>query len=436
MTFKAHSELQERALFSEAKILALLTGIQYGKTTVGANRMKMAMHRHIRPDDNFLIISPTYKIMQQSTLPAFLNIMRNGEYNKVDAMFKMAGGGICYMRTATDPDSMVGLTNVRHIWVDEAGKISLYAWQNIQARAAFRNCQIDLTSSPYTLNWIYKEIVRPILKDATSRPDVELIRASSVDNPHFPKEEWIRNKATMDPRRFAMIFGGEWNKLEGLVYDCFDEDENQCDPIPLPQGTKYYGGIDWGYTEPFVLKVRAVLPNGYHYGISEVYKTGLTLPQLVDIAKQKKQTFGIERFYCDPSRPDCIEEFNRNGLPAIGANNSIRLGIDRHYELLKTRRLRYFRGLNPNTIDELETYHYPEPKEVKPHQDIKEQDPVGQNDHALDAEKYLSVELFNRGGMTHIPRASEGEKSKESQYDRINRLKRDRDYGCQTEKWS
>ena len=115
--FEPHSPKQDRAIFSEAQVIVFAAGIQSGKTTVGAVRTKIAMHTHSDPLDNFIITAPTYKILQQATLPAFLSIMKGyGEYSKGDAIFKMHKGGTCYMRTATDPDSVVGITRVRHIW--------------------------------------------------------------------------------------------------------------------------------------------------------------------------------------------------------------------------------------------------------------------------------------------------------------------------------
>lgn len=115
--FKPHSDKQDQAIFSKKKIVILATGIQFGKTTVGALRTKLAMHKHRDESDNFLITAPTYKILQQATLPEFLRVMKGlGEYSKGDAVFKMYNGGTAYFRTGTDPDSVVGITNVRHCW--------------------------------------------------------------------------------------------------------------------------------------------------------------------------------------------------------------------------------------------------------------------------------------------------------------------------------
>lgn len=436
MEFRPHSASQERALFSQKKILALLTGIQFGKTTIGGVRQKIRMHTFTDPDDAFIIAAPTYKILQQSTLPAFLKLMEScGEYSKADAVFRMHGGGTCYMRTATEPDSIVGITNVRGIWVDEAGKVSLYFWENVVARSAFRDCQIDLTSSPYTLNWLFKEIVRPKMKDISALPNVELVQAASWENPFMPKSTIEHARATMDARRFNALFGGKWERMAGLVYDCVDEVENQCDPFPFPEGTKFVGGIDWGYTEPFVFKVRAITPNGQHFGVSEFYKSGLTIRDMIEVVKQRQKLWNIGLVYCGPDQPGYIEEMNRHKIRAVPAINDVRLGIDRHYELIKTRRLKYFRATHPYTWDEYDTYHYPSPEELGPDENIKDQKPVAQNDHALDADRYISV-MTNLRPKRLISTAPEDLPKQENQHARIERLKRGRRIGGNTETWN
>lgn len=405
--FEFHSKKQQEAALSRAKTTLALTGIQFGKTTIGSLWMKLLMHEFTEENDSFIITAPNYKIMQQSTLPSFLFRMKGcGTYHKGDALFKMHDGGTCYMRTSTEPDSIVGITNVRGIWGDEAGKYSLYFWENMQARSSFRDCPILLTTTPYTSNWVWKELVRPTKE--SKRSDIFLIEASSNENPFFPKEEFERKRKTMDPRRFAALYLGQFQQMHGLVYDCFDEDAHVIDPIELPTGTKYYGGIDWGYTDPFVLNVRAVTPSGHHFLVSEFYKTGMTINDMVLVAKQKKAAFGIQSFKTDPSQPGAIEEFNRNSLSCSGADNDIRRGIDLHYDLIKSNRYHVFKNC-VHTIDEYSTYHYPEPDELGPDEDSKEQLPVGQNDHTMDVERYLSI-TYNRLSSRVAPKVPEEQK--------------------------
>jgi PBSX family phage terminase large subunit len=425
LIIKPHSKKQESAIFAKTPILLLGCGTQYGKTTVGAIRMKQAMHTFTDPSDNFIITSPTYPIMTQSTLPPFLRLMEGyGTWNKKDNCFKMHQGGTCWFRTETDPDSIIGITNVRHIWADEAGKYRLYFWENIQARADFCGATIDLTTSPYALNWIYKELVKP--KKAGKRADLTFVQAASWENPyhslHDPKAREAK-RATMNPLRFNMIYGGQWGRMEGLVYNCWDDEQNIVDAFQLPTETRYVAGIDWGYyPDPFVLKIRGITPDGRHYGISEFVKTRMTITDIVQLAKQKKEVYGISIFYCDPSQPGYIEEFNRNGLVAIGADNDIRRGIDLHYELIKTRRYKEFRGACPHSHDERETYHYPEEKDLKPDQDSKELLPVDKDNHTQDADRYITIETFNRE-IKLVPK-SPGDQIKQTQQNRLEFLKR------------
>lgn len=396
--FEPHSDKQERAIRTEKPILLLGTGTQWGKTNVGAIRMKVKNHEFTNEDDNFLITAPTYKILKQSTLPAYLSVMKDlGRYNQKDDTFKIKGGGTVYLRTETHPDSIVGITNIKHIWGDEAGKYRLYFWENMQARADFCGCGIDLTTSPYSMNWIPKELIKPAQKGI--RNDVEYIQAASWENPYHSlhKEEKREEKRrTMDQRRFDMIYGGLFGQMAGLVYNCFDEELHQCKPFDLPSGTRFYGGIDWGYTDPFVLKIRAITPTGHHFSVSEFFKSGLTPSQIVGTVKQKHETFGCLQFFADPSNPAMIEELNRNGIPCTAAENEIAHGVGLHYDLIKSGKYQMFEGANPHTLDEYSTYHYPEPEELGPDDKSKEQVPVDQGNHGMDAERYITVSTYRR----------------------------------------
>lgn len=399
IVFTPHSVTQEQALRSTYPITLLATGIQYGKTTVGALWLMQQMHKHIRPDDNFIVVSPTYKILAQSTLPPILRYMDGyGTYHRQDSVFEMHGGGRCYFRTGTDPDSIVGITNVRAIYGDEAGLYSLYFWENIQARAAFKAAPILLTTSPYTLNWVYKDIIREKQRRNDARPDVLYLKARSIDNPYFPRDYYERMKKTMEPSRFNAMFGGEWNKMEGLVYKCFDEDANLINPFQLPPGTKYVAGVDFGTTAPFVIVVRAITPNGEHFQITETYRTGLGITDMIGLIKQMLQAYPIKIFYCDPSAAGYILEINRaingTGASAVPADNDLKIGIDLHYALIASRRYKLFRGDNKHTIDEYDTYHYPSEQEIKADNDIVDNEPVKQNDHAMDANRYVTLATY------------------------------------------
>jgi phage terminase large subunit len=230
------------------------------------------------------------------------------------------------------------------------------------------------------------------MKNRNSRPDVDLFQAKSIENPFFPKDYYEEKRKTMDPRRFNALFNGAWEVMEGLVYKCFDEEVHYTPRIDLPQGTVYYAGVDWGTTAPAVIVVRAITPNGKHYQVHEFYKTGQTITDMVQVAKQIQLAYGVKTFYADPSQPGYISEFCRAGIHCAPAINDIKVGIDAHYELIASGNYYVFRGDNKNTVDEYASYHYPEPEDdAGPDKDIKDRAPVKQNDHAMDANRYCTV---------------------------------------------
>jgi phage terminase large subunit-like protein len=177
---------QERAFISAKRIIVLAAGIQSGKTQCGA---LWAGHKAggASPGSNQIICAPTYKVLMQATLPKFLQIYKAfGTYHKVDSVFKYHNGVTAYIRSLTDPNAMEGITDVESIWLDEGGLISRYAWDNVQGRSAFRQAPVMISTTPYSLNWlflIWDEWRRGL------RDDVEFVQFTSKDNPYFPDED-------------------------------------------------------------------------------------------------------------------------------------------------------------------------------------------------------------------------------------------------------
>lgn len=385
MKFTLH-KFQEEAFLSDKRIVAMVAGISSGKTQNGALWSGMKALRG-KADRNHIIVAPTYKILSQASLPKFINVFNEyGEYKKVDSIFEWAHGPKTYIRSLTDPNSVEGIQDVESIWLDEGGLISRYAWENVYGRTARTKAQIMITTTPYALNWLFtmwKEWKTGL------RDNTHFVQFRSKDSPYFPEDEYENQKRLLDPRRFAMKYDGEFGRMEGLVY----EDINICKAKPLPNGTIYYAGIDWGFTNPFALVLRAITPDGIHYRVGEFYKSQLTIDEIVQICLARKQIYDIRMFICDPSAPANISSLNKAGIPAIGGNNNVRLGIDTQISLFKSERLFLFEDENPIGIDEYSTYHYPEPKDLRIDESEKEQDPVKTNDHGTDADRYVSMYL-------------------------------------------
>jgi len=402
MEFTLH-DYQRLAFKSEKQIILFIAGIQSGKTTLGALWTLYQTAKYSEPNSNFIVTAPTYKVLEQSTLPAFRKVAKlAGGYKKGDAVFELSKDRKIFFRTGTDPESLEGITNVMAIWGDEAGNLTRYFFENMMGRAAFKQAQVLLTTTPYAMNWL-----SDIARDATTgkRNDCDLINCRSIDSPYFPKDEYKRQSKLLDPRRFRMKYEGIFGQMEGLVYDCIESDDIYIDSIALPPQTNYYAGIDWGFNDPFAMSVIAHAPDGTFYQVAEFVKSGLTPSDMVRIAKARQSLYNIRCFYCDPSRPDLIQEFNKNKLNSLGSENDIKQGIAVMYELFKTRKLKIFKDMCPNTIDELSTYHYPERIDLKRDQHNKDWDlPVDQGNHSVDNLRYGIIELTGRASRIFTPK--------------------------------
>lgn len=380
--------------------IALLAGIQGGKTSFGALAMtkKLGKLRKASQEPcNFIVGADTYKTLSQSTVPTLLKFtnQRLGTYNQGKQEIYLKGGGTIYLRTSTDPWSVEGIQDCVFAWVDEAGKCSKLFQINILGRLARRRGQVLYTSTPYALNWLYNDVEKPFL--AGERDDIRLIRFSSADNPSFPKEEFERQKQILDARMFRMKYMGVHERMQGLVYDLTED--NYCEPFKVPQNMRFFAGVDWGFAEghEFALVVRGIGIDGYRYTVDEFKGAGLDPQQQINMCKAKSSTWNIEAFFCDPARPDMIAALNKAGLNArgfhVGNENFKQLvpRINKHYELIKSGKYKIWRSKCPHLIDEYETYHWPE------HQDEKtpKEAPVKVNDHLMDCEGMLTAATQN-----------------------------------------
>lgn len=378
--------------------IALLAGIQGGKTSFGAlaTTKQIGILRKIHPECNFIVAADTYKTLSQATVPTLMKFTRMiGNYNQGKQEIDLKGGGKIFLRTNTDPDSVEGIPDCAFAWIDEAGKCSKLFQVNVLGRVARLKGKVLYTSTPYALNWLYTDVEKPCLSG--DRKDIKVIRFSSADNPSFPKDEFERQRAILDPKTFRRKYMGLHERMEGLVYELTDD--NYMEPRQLPKGTRIFAGVDFGFTEghEFALIIRAITPDGFHIDIDEFKQAGLDPAQQAMLCRSKMDVFHVEQFYCDPARPDMIATLNKAGCSAMGfhiGNESFKQivpGINKQIELIRSGRYKIIKGACPHLEDEFETYHWPEYVEGRPDKEV----PIKLNDNLMDALRYLTVGTMN-----------------------------------------
>jgi len=386
---------QEIAYRSASRISAFIAGIQSGKSLAGAFWMfKEAALRRFK--GNFLITSPNYRILQQSILNTTLRIFRHvGNYRSSDSVINLhAGGGQIFLRSMQDPDSCEGIPAVQAIWSDESGLLSYRAWANLLARSAFCRAPMFLSSTPYSQNWMYRDLYVPWSKGQIRPEDLSIVICKSSDNPYFPAAELERQRALMDERIFRLKYEASFEKLTGLVYPDFDFVNNAIEPhMPRRDQYTFVAGIDPGFSDPTAIIVVAIHKEGKHaYVCGEYYKQFMSHSDRINVLRDYHQRYGITQFYCDSSVPADIEMMNSAGLPVVACEKgagSVMSGIGYVTSLIRDGRLRVMIKQCPNLVEEFGLYSYPENQLDM--DDRNNEKPLSLHDHASDALRYCLV---------------------------------------------
>jgi hypothetical protein len=163
--------------------------------------------------------------------------------------------------------------------------------------------------------------------------------------------------------------------------------------MPVDPSWQFYGSIDWGFTDPFVIIVRGLTPLGQDIQVKEFYKPGVFPDEIPGIVRQIRETYNIKLFLADPSDPGKIAMLQKYGIPVQPADNDIKRGIDAHNKAIRSGKYKVFNNCSA-TLDEYETYHWPDDEDEGLDAEDK---PVDENNHACDANRYLSTHLDSLG---------------------------------------
>lgn len=380
---------QQQVLDSDKRFIATVSGVQGGKTTVGAIWLLREIYKDYEAGivGDYLVAAPTYKILQQSTLVKFQDLIPAdwGKLKEQKQVFELSWGSRIFLRSADSPDSLEGMT-LRAAWVDEAGQMNARVWTVLQARVAISRGRVLMTSTPYAQNFYYRDIYKKAGKvngelQPNGDPDIEVISWGSVDNPAFSKEEQDRAKASMNEALYERRYCGKFTQLEGLVYTITEG--TIIDPFDVPQTWKRFGGMDFGKADPTAILDIAEDPvNHIFYVVGEYYRSNGLLKDMAEWISGRP----MQRILADPQSAQLISELRlAHGLGQVqpADKQEIMVGIERLQALFNEGRLKIFSTCK-NVIEELSVYCFAAPDPDKVQKDL----PIDKNNHAMDALRY------------------------------------------------
>ena len=357
---------------------AAVAGVQSGKTFLGCYWAGKKISEF--PKGTGIIVSPTYKILQQATLKKFFDIFPGLRkyYKEQKGEILLPTGGIIFVRSADSPLGIEGIT-ANWIWLDEGGMTSVLTWTVLRSRVSMTGGQILITTTPYNMGWLYLNFYVP-WRDKTDK-SLSFYSWKSIENPHFSKEFYEAERTRLRPEEFSRRYEGRFEKMTGLVWDL--PNEQIIDPRDIMgRAEARIIGVDWGYVDAAAISVWYYYDKCW-YNADEWKQSKRTTAEIIQVLKNKMVEHHATLIYPDPAEADRVEECRRAGLPMMETNKDVKGGVSMIQQLIREKRLYIFNNCK-ETIDEWSMYHYPEPEEDKESKDL----PFKFNDHLCDAGRY------------------------------------------------
>lgn len=343
--------------------------------------------------------------------------------------------GIEGSRGARDDDlpEKIGSTAFGWIFVDEGTELERGEWNQLYGRLRYKGKrqagnlygvpfrQIFTATNPDSPNhWMYEHF-RP---DDANEGKGDVFKMNLFDNPHLP-DQYVRNlEENLSGMYYERYVKGEWVGAEGAVYDEYDPDKHLCTPDQLPRagqwqvhGEEEYGEgkksvyvtpppdwniyrtIDFGYRNPFVCQWWAESPEGDLVMFRELYKAEKLVEDMAPrINALTPDNRPVDMTVCDHDA-DEYERLRREGIETTPAKKEVEVGIQSVkarlqpddtgspslYFLMNCRAHEPDTHLVLNdrpesTIDEIYGYEW---------EGDDEEEPVKENDHGMDAMRYL-----------------------------------------------
>jgi len=387
---------------SDVRFTAAIAGTGGGKTVVGPLWLSRKISEFINKSDNkgrrFLgmVVAPTYKVLERATVPALLDTFKGtafwdeSAYKQQRHLYELPNNwGLIWCQGADNPGGLEG-GQFDAVWGDEAGQFKESVWNAIQGRTGAKQAPILLTTTPYIKNWLYHTVY---LNWAKGDPNYFVRQWASYYNPTYAKEEYERAKKTMTKDRAAMRYDGLFMNLEGLVYpnlaDCYVELNKQEILDLINQPGKFYGGIDFGWNDPFAALCGFLDKSDTLWVWYERYKRKTPIEEHAD--KLPKIYGRSIKWFADHSRPDEIYKLKRGGHKVLKANKSIETGIVTVNGRLLSGKLKIIKNCCPALVAESETYAYTDDED-----DLGNDKPIDEFNHACDSLRYMIMGIDGR----------------------------------------
>ncbi len=327
--------------------------------------------------------------------------------NKSELSFTWPGGSFIICSGLDDPEKIKSIENITGVWMEEATEFTLADFRQLDLRLrgdAPSYFQIIMTFNPMDdTSWLNDEFfdsenapkldtwddgksfrIKLVIEIPELGKQLEvyatIIHSTWRDN-KWVDDQYVAMLAALkekDPERWSIYDQGLWTALAQRIYVNYEEISEADWPDHFDE---VIYGLDFGYSNETAMLFIGILDNQI-YEKEMIYET--EMKNVDRIARMEE--LGISKddeIYADPSEPEFIDAIGDAGFNIFPANNSVVPGID----FVNTLRPKIL-TTSLNHLREKKGYRRKQDR----HGNILE-DPVKENDHLQDAERYA---LFTR----------------------------------------
>lgn len=359
-------------------------------------------------------------------------------------------------RSSDDLPRKIGSTEYGWIFVDEGTELTQGDWNQLVGRLRYNQHeqngyvypipvqQIFTATNPDSpAHWMHDYFGL----DGSTPPGREWYKANLHDNQGNVPDEYVRDlENSLSGMYYRRYVEGEWVGAEGMVYDEYDPalhlkhpselnshfqldedaapqnrwewhgteeyelDDQRSHYVTPPSNWRVYRAIDFGYNNPFVCQFWARSPDDEFVMFREIYQTEKTVENLVPMIRSlTPDDHSIAASYCDHDA-EKHETLRQHNFPTTNANKSVESGIETVKSYLMRNdqgrpQLYFMQGARAHstpesllldddkpekTVDEIYGYEWED----------DEDEPVKEDDHGMDAMRYLFHSIFGGSQMT------------------------------------
>lgn len=397
----------ERMFYSKEKELLLSGPAGTGKSRAELEKIHLCAMKY--PGMRALFLRKTRKSLTEAALFTFETkvvqahhpILR-GPTRPFRHNYRYPNGSEIVVGGLDNPDRVMS-TEYDMAYVQEAPECTEEDWELVTTRlrnGAMPYQQLLADANPDSpTHWLYQRC---------QAGRTLLLESRHEDNPTVTAT-YLATLDALSGVRYQRLRLGLWVAAEGMVYEGWDPAIHRVQRFDIPKDWARYWVVDFGFTHPFVWSAYAQDPDGRLYRYREIYRTQRLVEdhakEILTVVKRENDP-KPSAIICDHDAEDRATLERHLGMETTAAHKSVSDGIQAVASRLKVAgdgkaRMFFLRDSLVERDPNLADRKLPCCTEEEPEGYVwnlgggrrKGEEPVKENDHGLDAARYMVAHL-------------------------------------------